>query len=152
MVRWRQAASHYLSQCWPSSMSPYGVTLVIIQNLAKLKYCFVGKKHLKMSPVFSVILCQVPICLNVSLGVKFYSTPTWGRNRSGSWATMIPFHWEIWNHLKLTLIRLGSDISVFDRCVINVDPNIFVISDADWWHTTRISYSCRFCLQSQDVQ
>ena len=23
---WRQATSHYLSQCWPTSMSPYGVT------------------------------------------------------------------------------------------------------------------------------
>ena len=26
MVWCRQATSHYLSQCWPSSMSPYGVT------------------------------------------------------------------------------------------------------------------------------
>ena len=26
MAWYRQATSHYLSQCWPSSMSPYGVT------------------------------------------------------------------------------------------------------------------------------
>ena len=26
MVLCRQASSHYLSQCWPSSLSPYGVT------------------------------------------------------------------------------------------------------------------------------
>ena len=26
MVWYRQSTSHYLSQCWPSSMSPYGVT------------------------------------------------------------------------------------------------------------------------------
>ena len=26
-MRCRQATSHYLSQCWPSSMSPYGVTM-----------------------------------------------------------------------------------------------------------------------------
>ena len=25
MVWWRQAISHYLSQCWPRSMSPYGI-------------------------------------------------------------------------------------------------------------------------------
>ena len=25
MAWWRQATSHYLSQCWPRSMSPYGV-------------------------------------------------------------------------------------------------------------------------------
>ena len=26
MARCRQATSHYLSQCWPSSLSPYGIT------------------------------------------------------------------------------------------------------------------------------
>ena len=26
MAWWRQATSHYLSQCWPSPMSPHGVT------------------------------------------------------------------------------------------------------------------------------
>ena len=26
MAWWRQVTSHYLSQCWPRSMSPYGVT------------------------------------------------------------------------------------------------------------------------------
>ena len=26
MAWWRQATSHYLSQCWPRSLSPYGVT------------------------------------------------------------------------------------------------------------------------------
>ena len=37
----RQAASHYLSQCWPRSLSPYGVTRpqwVLSKKLIELRY------------------------------------------------------------------------------------------------------------------
>ena len=36
MARCRQATSHYLSQCWPRSMSPYGVTRSQLINTGKL--------------------------------------------------------------------------------------------------------------------
>ena len=34
----RQATSHYLSQCWPSSMSPYGITRPQRVNLEAARY------------------------------------------------------------------------------------------------------------------
>ena len=47
MAWWRQATSHYLSQCWPRSMSPNGVTrpqwvnleLVVLSNLNHMILC-----------------------------------------------------------------------------------------------------------------
>ena len=35
----RQATSHYLSQCWPSSMSPYGVTKPQWVNIIFMAWC-----------------------------------------------------------------------------------------------------------------
>ena len=37
----RQAASHYLSQCWPRSLSPYGVTRPQWVNFKYMKFKFV---------------------------------------------------------------------------------------------------------------
>ena len=36
----RKAKSHYLSQCWPSSMSPYGITRPQLVNSACNHLCF----------------------------------------------------------------------------------------------------------------
>ena len=35
----RQATSHYLDQCWPRSMSPYGVTRPLKMMLSCYRYC-----------------------------------------------------------------------------------------------------------------
>ena len=44
-----QAASHYLSQCWPTFMSPYGISrpqwIKLINNLVKHYRFYVGHKN-----------------------------------------------------------------------------------------------------------
>ena len=47
VVAWcRQATSHYLSQCWPSSMSPYGITRPQwVKLLLKLGHGWVITSH-----------------------------------------------------------------------------------------------------------
>ena len=39
----RQATSHYLSQCWSRSMSPYGITRP--QWVKVMAWCRIGKRH-----------------------------------------------------------------------------------------------------------
>ena len=39
MAWWRQASSHYLSQCWPSSLTPYDITRPQWVNLRCAETC-----------------------------------------------------------------------------------------------------------------
>ena len=49
----RQATSHYLSQCWPSSMSPYGVTRPqwVLNNIHCGYYCPVQMHLIPQGPL-----------------------------------------------------------------------------------------------------
>ena len=51
----RQATSHYLSQCWPTSLSPYGVTRP--QCVNSLWPCHALWKHRFRSTLAQVMVC-----------------------------------------------------------------------------------------------
>ena len=51
-----QTASHYLSQCWPRSMPPYGVTMPQWVNMAALVYDIA--KHIYRKCLFHSISCE----------------------------------------------------------------------------------------------
>ena len=57
----RQAASHYLSQCWPRSQSPYGVTRPQWVNLSLyiLWYC-ISKTRFSVTPKWDISIKKCP--------------------------------------------------------------------------------------------
>ena len=59
----RQATSHYLSQCWPRSMSPYGVTrpqwVTFWCIYDFLKYLFLSTKFLR---AVRIVICVTVWC------------------------------------------------------------------------------------------
>ena len=58
-----QATSHYLSQCWPSSMSPYGVTRP--QWVKQLGICFSSCVPMLLT-MNMISLCKIgPIAMNI---------------------------------------------------------------------------------------
>ena len=79
----RQAASHYLSQCWPSSMSPYGITrpqwvnvtpIIIFQSSLRFRFFLIAAIRIPLcqmsatanthyDPAMSII-SQIPPCWN----------------------------------------------------------------------------------------
>ena len=59
-----QATSHYLSQCWPSSMSPYGVTR---PQYVKNKFQWNLNQNTKLlihENIFEIVLCQMASTLS----------------------------------------------------------------------------------------
>ena len=75
----RQATSHYLSQCWPSSMSPYGVTRP--QWVNRVIYCYKAI----IWPKSSIIVNGIPgtnrreIDQNMNHASKKYFVKYWSR-------------------------------------------------------------------------
>ena len=71
----RQATSHYLSQCWPSSLSPYGITRLQWVN---------------------GVICHSPSCSlfsNLYLQFSWFKYWRWSFSGKNKWQ-MIP--WSIW--------------------------------------------------------
>ena len=58
----RQAPSHYLSQCWPSSMSPYGII--------RPQWVNVIREHM----LYEIALRQMPQAINWAIVVPVYVT------------------------------------------------------------------------------
>ena len=63
----RQATSHYLSQCWPSSMSPYGVT-----TPQWVKWSSPGQNgHHFAGDIFKCIFFNEMFCILIRISLKF---------------------------------------------------------------------------------
>ena len=80
----RQATSHYLSQCWPRSLSPFGVTRPQwVNSLGPVDACIIMVRRTGL-PLFQAMTCRL-------LGAKplpeaihyFLPLRRWGTNFSG---------------------------------------------------------------------
>ena len=67
MAWWSQATSHYLSQCWPSCMSQYGITRPQWVNTQRLRQkfcrqhiqiCFLEWAHTEMAQIVEIFLIE----------------------------------------------------------------------------------------------
>ena len=71
----RQEKSHYLSQCWPRSLSPYGV---IRPQWVKDMFKFLAKLHLRL---IKSKLCNIVLYHDLHMGsgifIKIYMGPPW---------------------------------------------------------------------------
>ena len=72
MVWCRQATSHYLSQCWPRSMSPHGVTRLQWVNKSEYKFWIVEKnfywfscKWILLLIAYYIFLANAPCVLSI---------------------------------------------------------------------------------------
>ena len=86
----RQAAGHYLSQCWPSSMSPYGVTgpqcvniasekrsacvffLECIHNFVPPKWSRLHVHSAYLLTVASIVAFSAFVCLDIKHSAMYY--------------------------------------------------------------------------------
>ena len=81
-----QATSHYLSQCCPSSMMPYGVT---------------GPNELSTSPIYIwSSLAMTDVLASNGARPSAHTKPVFCP-RFGEMGTDDPYHWKIWGHWKL---------------------------------------------------
>ena len=60
----RQATSHYLSQCWPRSLSPYGVTRPQWLNLCKIISIMFVPMSLEIKLIYGLHLYFVSYCVS----------------------------------------------------------------------------------------
>ena len=63
----RQATSHYLSQCWPRSMSPNGVTMPQWVNTLRLRQY---GRHFA-DDIFRCIFFKENTCISINISLKF---------------------------------------------------------------------------------
>ena len=75
----RQATSHYLSQCWPRSMSPYGITRpqwVNWTNVDQVQWICIAPSELKLQPLFNLgkqLLYQIAGSIWISKFIDLYA-------------------------------------------------------------------------------
>ena len=70
MAWWRRATSHYLSQCWPRSLSPYGVT----RPQQWVNYFIVARWHKKIVYTSSHRSINIGLVVKKLCEIKFISS------------------------------------------------------------------------------
>ena len=115
MVWCRQATSHYLSQCWPRSLPPYGVTRPQWVNIAI-------EKVLRVFPPGRLWSgSENPIKLpevNLSCGVYHYQGQhTAGSNWLTAWTLCVKLT-VIRNETKCVLLAMGCQILILTYAII----------------------------------
>ena len=85
----RQATSHYLSQCWPRSMSPNGVTGPQWVNFLN-----------KMDSCYPVVHLTVGWVLDLNFEVAWMKTPSKNLVVRSCWCLSLPLMWT-WSWYKL---------------------------------------------------
>ena len=114
----RQATSHYLSQCWPSSMSPYGITRPQWVNSSPPGQ---NGRHFAGN-IFRCIFVNEKFCILIQISLKF--VPKWqyvsiglgnglapNRRQAITWTNDDLVHWCIYVALggdELTHCSLGD--------------------------------------------
>ena len=87
----RQATSHYLSLCWPSSMSPYGVT-----RPHWIKFETRASKNLFLHPYFLIGLWRV-----VRISASLIKHNLWGAINFGLHTKYVKYEWfwcSVWDN------------------------------------------------------
>ena len=102
----RQATSHYLSQCWPRSLSPYGVTrplttlgscIICLVSLCLMKY-LVSFQCLTES--FDMFINVVYIAVVIMGASKGFKDRNWQHDIAASWA--------LCSHVALNWATIGA--------------------------------------------
>ena len=103
------AISHYLSQCWPSSIAPYGITRLAygLHIEARMKWTQLCRPHFRnhfdewLNKRFYILIHISSMCvpggvqltinngLGNDLGLNRWQTVTWGNVGNISWSHML---------------------------------------------------------------
>ena len=102
MASCRQATSHYLSQCWPSSMTPYGITRPQWVNALGSEVCFNSLAPGRWSNFKSVIsrtIFQIML-MNISGEIALRWNSDSGKHPNEYFG---PHTFSVWNWPQLCL-------------------------------------------------
>ena len=141
----RQASSHYLSQCWPRSMSPYDVTR---PQLVKCHLCQeITEKYKHISAYKGLnISCQIASTYTI-LHIPFYDHSNSINSFSTNFDHNDPTHLQIWKIL-LVILKNEECHVIHKICLKSVIPKLLSIK---YIHYIRLEAS-RLCVWDMLIQ
>ena len=135
---YHQATSHYLSQCWPSFMSPYGIT----RPQLLLNFIWPLWLHFEIWEITFIKWNQryIYICIHISplcgLGIMMLSMvqAMACRSFSAKLSPVLTYCEESWVLLVITTKKVFSSMRIILKITYQFYKNLLVLPSDTWVH------------------